>query len=296
MEALNFGAFGRSFAGTVGPFGGLKFGAVDTPAPPKPSGWVVGVDPGALFVPSTALSAVPNHLGWVRQIGAIKAEGKYAAVQTEAGDWLFPWALAYATTDGTRINWYFKYAASQPGFPAVPAPANGDAGGGAAAPATPVAKLQKALNMADALGKDGRPLVVDGIIGTNTCWACYQFQKEIASLKQQPTLSKEFFLYLGLPGDYANTLGNACTAYYTGPMPELPEEPPYVPPTPKPPVSDDTEDIVPPPEITEITKAGFPWWMGVLLAGTLVGTAVLAKRKKKGRKRSTMMGRRRRRR
>jgi len=273
MEALTFGAYGRSFAGSVGGFGGLNFGSVPTAAPPKPTGWTTGGEPGSAWVPSTGISAIPNYPGWVRQLGGLKVPSAEVG-----GETMFAWALCYATTDGVTTQWYVKYAPTQPGFPKVPAPATG-----AVTPSTdtPVMQLQKALNMADAYGKDGKQLVVDGAPGPNTCWACYKYQGEIASLPTQPLLSAEFFAYLGLPGSFAKNIGNVCTPYYTGPTDAPPVSgPPAIITVDPAPVSEPEPDI----RARAENKAGIPWWLGLIAAVVLVGGAVVMKKKKKKKK------------
>ncbi len=281
MKSLSFGSYGRSFAGSIGGYGGLEFGAVSTPTPPDPNGWTKSPPLGAAFIPGPTAD-VPGYPGWVRQIGSVKA--------AKSGD-KWAWGMVVASIDGAQERWYVKYAATKPGFPKVPLPDTkmDDDKGGAAQPLTPLMRMQQALNMADATGADGRPLGIDGKAGPNTCWAAYKFAQEV-NLPSQPTLGAAFFQFLSLPGTYSNLIGNSCAPHYvpwgkpedTTPVIPDPVVPPVIPDPIYPPVGPGPTPVdVVTPDVPLPLEAGFPWWMGVLVAGTMIGTAYMAKKKKK---------------
>jgi hypothetical protein len=291
---LRTSAYGQSLFNTSGPFGGCAFGAVATPAPPDPNGWTKGSGALASVTWMDNPNPITGRPGWVRQMGYTYGMTRPVAStgQTEQ-----LWILAYATTDGVTLNWYWKWAVSPPYYPAVSPLAKDTVTGGEGPSGSSqttgsggdarVTALQRALNLS---GVGGGKLVTDGRIGPKTCEACYAFQKAM-KLKQEPLLTTSFFSYLGLPESYAAGIGSVCTPYYTGPLPEgkqVSEEPVYTPPTTTTPAPayEPAPPVEPPPVLEQVSQAGFPWWGGALAGLALIGGALWWRKrgKKRGRK------------
>ena len=165
-----------------------------------------------------------------------------------------------------------------------------------AVPNAPVTEVQKALKAAGY-----NPGTIDGVWGPNTCGAAYKYQREV-NKDYGDILTGEFYSSLGLAGSGYNA---SCKPWFvqmqppaptpepvpSPPSPAPPPEPvpappgptPAPPPTPKPPAPQPTPP--PPTPVVEPEKAGFPWWLGVIVVGGLIiGGAKIGKGQKKGKR------------
>jgi len=289
MKQFTFGSYGSLFAGSMR--GSLQFGGT-TPRPPVQEfinkGWIQGklceAKPKGVTQSGAYTWVGPDAPNWMQ--GPYYDEGSAAYVH-------------YKLQDGSDQFWLYTITT-------IPC------GGSAASDPTltittdykkKVMAVQTALNQQMTTAP---ALVVDGVPGPLTCAAAHAHQVTTGDAYELELgvygnlLGEVFFNSLGLPGpEYVVMLGAMCSDHdpVSGevlpvvPEPEIPEPGPSPIPPPKPkPV------LPPPPGPVEPTKAGFPWWMGMLMVGTLVGTAVVARKKKpskKKRKKSKKRGRRR---
>lgn len=146
-----------------------------------------------------------------------------------------------------------------------------------------------------ALSKRGfNPGAIDGIWGPKTCSAMYAYSYQYKGFAE-PTLDEDLFASLELGGrGYGARYARSCDSWFTGelggtPTPIVEEDDPVVVNPVEPPRTPTGTLKFPPKNLVaepEVNKAGFGWVLGILVAGTILGTAWVQskKNKKKGRK------------
>ena len=124
-----------------------------------------------------------------------------------------------------------------------------------------------------ALSKAGyAPGPIDGLVGEKTCKAAYAYKRDV--LKDTGVmLDAKFYLSLGLAHmGFEESYGRLCAMYFK----DTPKTPPAV--TPKEPPNPTIDPVVTPDDLPEISKAGFPWWMGLLIGVGVLGAVVTVKK------------------
>jgi len=142
-------------------------------------------------------------------------------------------------------------------------------------------KKEEIRQIQRALAKRGyNPGNIDGIWGPNTCSAMYAYSYQYKGFAE-PTLDEDLFESLDLGGrGYGTRYARSCDAWFTGELGGKPEpiiiDDPEIP-TPTTPKGDLAIQPLGPSE----SKAGVGWIIGILAAGTLLGTAWVKSRKGK---------------
>jgi len=136
-----------------------------------------------------------------------------------------------------------------------------------------------------ALSKAGyAPGPVDGLVGEKTCKAAYAYKRDVLN-DTGVMLDAKFYMSLGLANkNFEESYGRLCAMYYK----YTPVNPDPVEPTPDPVKPRRTPDpVVTPDDVLpqKVDKAGFPWWMGLILGvgalGAVASTQMDGKKKKR---------------
>ncbi len=169
--------------------------------------------------------------------------------------------------------YYFYHSEWSDSFWACPAPGSASSH-----------KKEEVKQIQRALSKRGiNPGPIDGIWGPKTCSAAYTYSFDVKGYAD-PTLDESFFEALDLGGrGFGARYGRACDNWFTG---ELGGEPvPIVIDDPEPPHHEVIPTAPVRPDLRPVAnKAGVGWILGILAAGTIMGTAWVNRKKKKGRR------------
>jgi len=143
-----------------------------------------------------------------------------------------------------------------------------------------IKKIQTALQRAGYA-----PGAIDGLVGEKTCKAVYAYKRDVLHDGNNVMLDEKFYMSLGLGGkNFGSSYGRLCAMYFKSEPGQTPDP---IDPTPDPdpdPGRPKPDPIKPTPDLPKIEKAGFPWWMGLILGIGAIGAVVSTQMGEKGSK------------